>query len=148
VNVRWRTRRAALVTVLLLVALVASGCAEAPSEEHVIEEEPVTVAEVEGSEVPELTLTPGAEERIDLTTATVEQRGDATTIPTAAVIVAPEGTFWVYTNPEPQSFVRAEITIDHEQDGMAFLTDGPPVGTTVVSLGAAELYGAERGIGH
>jgi hypothetical protein len=143
-----RTRRGMLLAVVLLLTLAAAGCAEAPSDEHVVAEEPATVEEVEGSELPHVTLTPDGEQRIDLTTATVEQSGDATVVPTDAVIVAPEGTFWVYTNPEPQSFIRAEVQIDHEQDGMAYLIDGPPVGTPVVTLGAAELYGAERGIGH
>jgi multidrug efflux system membrane fusion protein len=44
--------------------------------------------------------------------------------------------------------VRERITVDDIEDGRAVLTDGPAVGTAVVSVGAAELYGTEFGVGH
>ncbi|HEX6257562.1 MAG TPA: hypothetical protein VFZ70_17265 [Euzebyales bacterium] len=133
--------------VALLLAVAAVGCGEVPSDEHVIDE-PVTVAEIEGADVAHLTLTSSAERRLDITTTTVEQVDGTTVVPNAAVIVDEHGGFWVYTNPEPQGFVRAPIEIDHEEGDLAYLADGPPVGTSVVTLGAAELFGAERGIGH
>lgn len=142
-----RRARATLVPALALLALATTACGEAPSDEHVIDD-PVTVAEVEGADVAHLTLTSGAEQRLDITTTTVEQVNGMAVVPNAAVIVDPHGGFWVYTNPEPQAFMRAAIEIDHEADRLAYLTDGPPVGTRVVTLGAAELYGAELGIGH
>ncbi len=142
-----RRTRATLVAVLLLLSFAATACGEAPSDEHVIDD-PVTVAEIDGSDVAQVTLTSGAEQRLDIKTATVEQSGDMTVIPSGAVIVDPTGGFWVYTSPEPLAFVRAPVEIDHEADGLAYLVDGPAVGTTVVTLGAAELYGAEGGIGH
>lgn len=132
---------------LLLVALVATGCGEAPSDEHVIDD-PVHVEEIAGADVAHVTLTSGAARRLDITTAEVTTAGDMTAVPNAAVIVDEHGDFWVYTNPDPLAFERAQIQIDHEDAEMAYLTDGPPVGTQVVTLGAAELYGAERGIGH
>jgi hypothetical protein len=142
-----RRARAMLVTVLVLLSFAATACGEAPSDEHVIDD-PVTVAEIDGSDVAHLTLTGGAEQRLDITTATVEQSGGMSVIPAGAVIIDPTGGFWVYTSPEPLAFVRAPVEIDHEADGLAYLVDGPAVGTTVVALGAAELYGAESGIGH
>lgn len=132
---------------LLLTALVTTGCGEAPSDEHVIDE-PVHVTEIAGSDVAHVTLTSGAAQRLDISTAAVTEAGAMTTVPNAAVIVDEHGGFWVYTNPEPLAYERAPIEIDHEDDERAYLTDGPPVGTQVVTLGAAELYGAERGIGH
>jgi hypothetical protein len=53
----------------------------------------------------------------------------------------------VYTNPSPLTFVRHAIHIDHIQGDLAVLSDGPPVGTALVIVGAAELFGAETGIG-
>ncbi len=44
-------------------------------------------------------------------------------------------------------FVRHAITVDFIQRDIAVLTDGPSVGTKVVSVGAIELLGAETGIG-
>jgi hypothetical protein len=40
-------------------------------------------------------------------------------------------------------FVRAPIDIVHETSSQAFLADGPPAGTQVVTVGVPELYGSE-----
>ena len=50
--------------------------------------------------------------------------------------------------PEPLTFVRHRVVIDKIDRGLAVLQDGPAVGTKVVTVGAAELYGAESGVGH
>jgi hypothetical protein len=68
------------------------------------------------------------------------------TVPYAAVIYDVAGKTWVYTNPEPLTFVRQSITVDYVEDGVAHLTDGPAVGTKVVTIGGAELHGAETGV--
>jgi hypothetical protein len=63
------------------------------------------------------------------------------------VLYDAKGATWVYTNPSPLTFVRHAIHIDHIQGDLAVLSDGPPVGTALVIVGAAELFGAETGIG-
>jgi hypothetical protein len=68
-------------------------------------------------------------------------------VPYSAVIYDIKGDTWVYTNPEGLMFVRAPIVIDFIDGETAFLADGPDTGTTVVTNGAAELYGAETGVG-
>lgn len=67
-------------------------------------------------------------------------------VPYAAVIYDVSGKTWVYTNPEPLVFLRASITIDYIEDDSAYLTDGPVANTQVVTVGGAELYGAEVGV--
>jgi hypothetical protein len=64
-------------------------------------------------------------------------------VPYAAVLYDAHGDAWTYTSPEPLTFVRHRITVDNIQGDLAFLSSGPPVGTLVVTVGAAELYGAE-----
>lgn len=140
-------RRRPLMVLLLAAGLLLAACGGAASEEPAIEE-PATVEHLEGSPVARVTLTEVAVEKLRLRTAQVQEAGERLVLPSAAVLVDPEGTFWVYTNPEPQVFIRHEITIDHEEGGQAFLVDGPPVGTRVVTVGVAELYGAEFEIGH
>jgi hypothetical protein len=136
------------ITVVLSVgALILSACREAPSDEHVIDE-PVKVEHVGGTDVARLTLTAKAAERLGIETARVEKEGKQTLISSAAVIVDPDGDFWVYTNPEPLVFVRHAIRIDYEEGGQAYVSAGPRPGTKVVTVGVAELYGAEFGIGH
>jgi len=132
----------------LVAALLISSCGEPVSEEHVVADPPAIVEEVEDTEIPRVTLTERAAERVDLQTAPVEMTGDRLVVPFSAVMVDPDGTFWVYTNPESLVFVRHEITIDHEEGDQTFLTAGPPPGTPVVTVGVPELYGAETGIDH
>lgn len=68
-------------------------------------------------------------------------------VPYSAVIYDLQGATWVYVSPEPLVFVREPITIDYVQGDMAILSDGPAVGTEVATVGVAELYGADTGVG-
>jgi len=67
-------------------------------------------------------------------------------IPYSAVIYDLSGQAWAYVNTEPRTYVRQPITIDYSQGAQTVLKDGPPAGTQVVSVGAAELFGAETGV--
>ena len=60
----------------------------------------------------------------------------------------PDGATFTYTSPEPLVFVRAPITIDRIEGDVAYLTEGPATGTSVVTVGAAELFGTELGVDH
>ena len=100
-----------------------------------------------------ITLTAAEGERLVIEMGTVRQvrveasgEGDVTehkVVPYAAVIYDGQGDTWVYTSPEPLTFVRQAITVDNIAGDVAVLSDGPPSGTRVVTAGAAELYGAE-----
>jgi hypothetical protein len=57
------------------------------------------------------------------------------------------GETWVYTSLEPLIYVRHSISVDYIEGDVAVLSEGPPAGTEVVMAGAAELFGAEAGIG-
>jgi hypothetical protein len=67
-------------------------------------------------------------------------------VPYAAVLYGVNGETWVYGNPEPLVFVRLPITVDYVDGDLAVLLEGPEVGTPVVTLGAAELFGTETGV--
>jgi hypothetical protein len=64
-------------------------------------------------------------------------------VPYAAIFYDLHGTTWVYTNPAPLTFVRARISVDTIDGDQAILSDGPPAGTAVVTVGEPELYGTE-----
>jgi hypothetical protein len=68
-------------------------------------------------------------------------------IPFAAVMYDAKGNTWVYTNPEPLVFVRQPIKIDTIAGDEVLLAEGPPAGTPVVTVGGAELFGTEFGVG-
>ncbi len=67
-------------------------------------------------------------------------------VPYSSVLYDVRGNTWVYTNPKPLVFVRHAIKVDFIEGDSAILTDGPAIGTKVVSVGAPELFGAETGI--
>lgn len=81
----------------------------------------------------ELSLTGGGEKR--------------RVIPTAAVLYSANGKTWVYANPEPLVYIREPIQIDTISGDEVVLADGPAAGTAVVTVGGAELYGTEFGVG-
>jgi|SRR5689334_22031198 len=67
-------------------------------------------------------------------------------IPYGAVFYDPDGETWSYVAVQPLAFVRQHITVDSIRGGAAVLSVGPPAGTPVVSVGAAQLYGTEVGV--
>jgi hypothetical protein len=138
------------VAVLFLVCAAAAACSQpaavAPSKAPA-----VTVEKIEGSELERLTLSTKAAQRLGVqATAVRTARGsDAsrTIIPYAAVIYDSKGGTWAYQNVEGLVFVRQPITIEAVSEGEAILSAGPPPDAMVVTVGAAELYGVETGVG-
>jgi hypothetical protein len=124
--------------------LLLSACATAPEEETAESGGATYDGEV-------VVMDPQAVERLDMQVAPVRNAGKAAggsqkTIPYAAVFYGTAGETWAYANPEPETFERATIVIDRIVGDTAFLSDGPPEGTQVVTQGAAELFGVETGI--
>jgi hypothetical protein len=64
-------------------------------------------------------------------------------VPYGAVYYDAKGAAWVYVNPGPLTFERQRITVERIVGELAVLAEGPPVGTPIVTVGAALLYGAE-----
>jgi hypothetical protein len=89
-------------------------------------------------------LTPGQKVLVDLTLqgSGIQQK----VIPYEAVIYGIHGETWVYTNPEPLVFIRQPIVIDFIDENMVVLSNGPATGSKVVTVGVAELFGAETGV--
>ena len=112
--------------------------------------QPATVEDIPGSPVRRVVLTALAAQRLDVQTQPVAAApggGPLTAVPVRALVYDPAGRSWVYTNPQPLVYVRHRLTVDAIQGDTATLSEGPPVGTTVVTVGAAELYGTEVGVG-
>lgn len=133
---------------LAATAFLLSGCAGPVSDAYVIENDPGRVEHVDGSELGRVTLTEAAAERLRVATVPVTRVDGRLVVPATAIFVDPEGTWWVYTNPEPFVYVRHEIAVARENDDRAFLSSGPAPGVDVVTVGVAELYGVEAEVGH
>jgi hypothetical protein len=135
------------LVVVLLATLILASCGGTIEDEYVIEEQPYTLEEVEGQEVLKVTLTESAVERLGIETVPVRENGSKLVVPYDAVYLDSHGEFWVYTNPEPQVFIRAPIHIVRETSTEAILGEGPSAGTQVVTVGVPELYGTETEFG-
>jgi hypothetical protein len=140
-----------VAAVLLLGVLSVAGCTGG-DEDAAAADEPARVEPVEGSDdLFRVTLTAEAAERIDLQTALVRTEGDGaaerTVVPYSAIVYETDGETWVYTGTDDLSFVREHIVVQEIEGDRAVLSEGPPAGTEVVTVGVAELFGAEHGIG-
>jgi hypothetical protein len=137
----------------LLIAFPQLSACSQTSAEATGGEEPATVEQVEGSEdVSRLTLTPKAVERLGIQTAPVREETVAgkrrKVVPYGAVLYLADGKTSVYVTSAANVYVREPITVDHIEGDRAILSAGPAAGTRVVSVGPAELYGTETGVGH
>ena len=66
-------------------------------------------------------------------------------VPRSSLVRDAHGGSWVYVNVAPHTYARERVFVDRVVEDYAALLRGPKVGAKVVSLGAAELYGAEFG---
>ena len=114
------------------------------------------IESIAGSELNRLTLSAKAAERLDIKTAPVAERQLARAgstslrkvVPYSAVLYDSKSNTWVYTNPQPLVYVRQSIKIDYFDGDQAVVLEGPTVGTPIVTVGAAELFGTEFETGH
>jgi hypothetical protein len=153
INRTCRRQLRAACTGLILIAGVASlsACGEASTGydyETASHHEPAKLEPIKGTDVHRVVFDAEGAERVGLKTAPIRQNGEGTVIPYDAVIYLTDGKTYTYTAPEPLTFVRQEINIDHVVGDSAMLSDGPPAGTEVVTVGAAEVYGTEFEVAH
>jgi hypothetical protein len=131
---------------IVLLALLAGACSKSGAAEEG-SNEPVKLVKVAGTDLHRVELTKTAVSRIGLETEPVTAAPGAgkpeTVVPYAALIYDPGGATWVYTTVGPRRFLRHAVTVDRIDDEDVILTAGPPVGTNVVTVGAAEVYGSE-----
>jgi len=138
-----------IVAILVLAVLQFWACQEEGESYHF--EHPSELEDIEGSDFSRVTFTERAMERIGVQTAAVVEVNNSPTkrvVPYSALLYGPEGQTWVYTSPQSRVFVRYVVDVDYIKGDKVFLNDGPPVGTLVVTVGVAEIYGTEFEIGH
>jgi len=143
-------RRGGVIAVLVVLALALTGCSDTAANEESGASDLATVEPIAGSDVARVTLSEDAARRLDITTAPITELGGRTArtaIPYAAVLYDPNGDTWAYTNPEPLVFIRSPIRVVTIEGSTAVLSAGPPAGTRVVTVGAAELLGTEYEVG-
>jgi hypothetical protein len=69
-------------------------------------------------------------------------------VPYQALIYWADGTTWVYGEVSELHYARLPVEVDRIEGDLVLFAKGPAQGTRIVSVGAAELFGAETGTGH
>lgn len=126
---------------MVVAGLALSACQEVSS--NLVEHKPYQLEPVEGTDLNRVRLSDDIAKKIDLQTVEARSNGNVTVVPHAALIYNPEGDVFVYTMPEAQTYVRAPVDVDRVVGDRAFLSNGPPAGTVLVTVGAAELLATE-----
>jgi hypothetical protein len=147
-----RQLRAACAGLVLIAGVVTlSACGEASSGydyETASHHEPAKLEPIKGTDVQRVRFDAEGAKAVGLQTAPIRQNGQESVIPYDAVIYTSDGKTYAYTAPEPLTYVRKEISIDDVVGDSVMLSDGPPAGTEVVTVGAAEVYGTEFEVAH
>ncbi|MDI3209017.1 hypothetical protein QK290_10965 [Pseudarthrobacter sp. AL07] len=138
---------AAAVCAVLLFSLPA--CAQPSAMAETASEAAATVEKNATTGIARITLSQRAIERLELLTDTVKpgSGGAGIMFPYAALLYDAQGKTWVYTNPEPLLYERQAVTVTKVEAGAVTASVGPAVGTPVVTVAAAELFGAEFNTG-
>jgi hypothetical protein len=140
---RWAWIGRSLATVL--IAMSGTACTQT-SEETGPKYAPATLGSADAAGVKTVTFTADAARRVRLETSPVVTSGRRVAVDYAALIYDKKGQSWVYTVPQPLTFVRMKVTVDRIDKNRATLSVGPAPGVQVVTTGATEVYGAELDI--
>ena len=137
-------QRRSILAIIVVATLAFAGCGAAPAEPPAAPEE----AGVTGDNPLEVTVSEAAAERLGIeTTPVAAGSGGRTSVPYASILYDTTGATWVYVNASEGTFVRTPVKVDAIQGDTALISNGVTAGTNVVTVGIAELYGAETGVG-
>ena len=141
------SRITTLALIVAALALVSCNREKVATVHH-----PAKLDSTETKGIMRVTIEAKAAERIGLQTGEIreEQVNGATrrTMPYGAIMYDTKGKTWAFTSAGPLSFVRKEVVVADIVGDKVILADGPPTGTVIVTVGAAELMGAEHKYGH
>ena len=143
-----QVKRWAMVVAIGAV-LVLAGCKQDKVEEK---HHPAKLEESGTEGIMKVTLEAKAVERIGIQTTPVREEMVGSekrlVVPYGAIMYDSKGATWTFTNPQPMVYVRTKIVVDRVEGDRVILSEGPPPGTVVVTVGASELMGAEHKYGH
>jgi len=119
-------------------------------------EKPSTVEAVDGSDTKKVVLTEQAVTRLGIQTDTVAVKAVAgangktatrTTLPYSALLYDSKGNTWVFEVIEPRTYQRKKVDVEVVEGETLVMRSGPSLAATIVTVGAAVLYGTELGTG-
>jgi hypothetical protein len=154
-------RRDVVVVAAALSVATLAGCGS--SQRTSPPPPPATLESVPGTASVRVHLTADAADALGLRTATIVQQvvggrpqlaalgatipAVRLTVPASAVVYRPTGAAYVFVVVGPLAYQREPVVVDYLVNDEAVLVSGPPDGTPVITVGAAEVLGAELGVG-
>jgi Cu/Ag efflux pump CusA len=142
-----RSRRFPAAWAAAAAVLAVTGCQQVSAQgtDVATADKPAVLVPAEDGGPGSITLSAEAEERVGIETAAVVG-GEFSTVPYGAVVYDNQGAAWTFVRIGERTYQRAPIAIADIVGVQARLSSGPPAGTEVVTVGAAELVGVEAGI--
>ena len=145
------SRHGGVVLLLFVLGVIPllGGCSATTAAVTAKPDAVKVVKDVRDGGTHEIILTAKAAERLGIKTSPVVA-GPADSqlaIPYSSLLYDPDGKTFVYTRPQELVFRRADVSVVQIMGGTVVLATGPPVGTAVVTVGAAELFGVDTGVG-
>jgi hypothetical protein len=135
------------VVVVVTASVPLSACKEVAEESSSDGYTPAKLEAVKGNDDVQLvTFTAEGARRVGLQMAPVRRSGTRPVVPYAALIYDAEGKTFVYRRTRGLSFLREQVSVTRIDPPQVFLSRGPAPGTSVVTVGAAEVYGTELDI--
>jgi len=142
------------MVIFVIVFMQVTACMEEQSP--YVKIEPAQLEKIEGSELNRVIMSEKAMERLAIETGVVREENitymgktaKRKTVDYSSIIYDPNGKTWLYTSPQPRVFVRQEIKVDFITGDKVVLNEGPEIGVSIATVGVAEIYGTEAGVGH
>ena len=142
-------QKSILLFILVIFGLALFACGSQSSSENKVE--PIIVEKIDGTDLNKLILTESAEKRLDIQTTSISEtliEDDVyLVVPYSTIIYDLQGEVWLYVNLAPLTYQREKVVVKTIDGNTVYLSDGPSIGTEVVTIGVAELYGADTGVG-
>ncbi len=136
-NHRWRFVK------LIIIGLQLAACQQQPEAEAPPNFDQ-TRAGYTGPSVHRVRLTAKRAAELGIETTPVREEKIAgvlrKVVPAAAVLRDQQGSTWTFKSPDSLVFVRERVSVEHFEGDLAILSDGPPVGAAVVTVGAEGLF--------
>lgn len=142
-----------IIGIIVIVSTVCVVYFKSKSVEIVKKTAPVSIRSADVSGLHYVELSSRAAERLDIQTVDVvdkylvEKKVNRQVVPYQALIYDLDGNTWIYTNPTSTIYLRQHIEVDYIDDDFVILLEEIPSETSVVTVGVAELFGSEFGVG-
>lgn len=128
---------------IIIVAFVSCMKSKHKSEKI----QPAKVEKREGQDLPDVILTEKAVQRLGIAIKKLLPEKSVQHIPVSAILYDTKGMAWVYLNISPRTYHRQKVELIEVIKETAIIKNNLSVGSDVVIEGAAELFGAEHGVG-